>query len=72
MKNTKNAANMLMSYSIAKLIELWNETEKQALDTELTIVRGWIMDALEQKDQEAFYNWLDNCDTDDNMAHYFH
>ena len=63
--------NNLTKCSIAKLIDLWNETEKLPLDEPLAITRGWLMEALEVKDADAFDNWIENCDKDDDLRHYF-
>jgi hypothetical protein len=61
----------LKKMTIQKLIELWNETSKQELTSELAMVRGWIMDALEFKNPEAFDKWVDNCQSNDNLEAYF-
>jgi hypothetical protein len=63
--------NNLTKCSTSKLIDLWNETEKQELSVDLATTRGWIMEALETKNPQAFDEWIDNCDKDDDLHHYF-
>ncbi|MDP4117684.1 MAG: hypothetical protein Q8873_00625 [Bacillota bacterium] len=67
----QKAINMLKGLSITKLIELWNLADKMELTEEVVKTRGWLMDALEAKNPEAFNKWIENCDTDDNLEHYF-
>ena len=45
--------------SIEKLLDLWEETEKQVISIELAMVREWIMTALEAKNPDAFNRWMD-------------
>lgn len=44
--------------SVAKLIDLWEETEHRPTTAELARVRGWLMEALEHKNPEAFNRWM--------------
>lgn len=46
--------------SIIKLIELWEETEKQVMSIELAKVREWLMNALEAKNPEAYNRWMES------------
>lgn len=43
-----------------QLIEDFEETNNKKLDEYLPIVRGWLMDELEKRDQSAFNNWIDS------------
>jgi hypothetical protein len=65
------AIQTLMSMTIEKLIEVWNELNKQQISDEVITVRGWIMDALEAKNPEAFDKWIDQCESNDNLEAYF-
>ena len=45
--------------SIEKLLDLWEETEKQVISIELAMVREWIMTALEAKIQmHLIVGWM--------------
>ena len=59
----------LKKASVAKLCDLWEETEKQEMSQELADVRGWLMAALESKNAAAFAKWIDSCD-DSPRAHF--
>lgn len=60
----------LSTLKTGKLIELWNETEKQVTTLELSKVRGWLMEALENKNPAAFDAWMEGKQGDD-VAIYF-
>ena len=49
--------------TLAQLVELFTMTGR-LVSSECYIVRGWLMDAIEEKNPEGFSNWLDseNCD----------
>ncbi len=45
-----------------KLCELWAEIDKKPISGEVATVRGWVMDALERRNPEAFDKWLEDDD----------
>ena len=45
--------------TVDKLLDLWEETEKQPISAELATVRGWLMTALEAKNPEAYTHWME-------------
>ena len=49
----------LNTFSTAKLVELFALTNSMPMTAETPTVRGWIMDALEARNPEAFDKWLD-------------
>lgn len=54
------AVNTLKRCSIEKLLDLFAETDKRKITTEVAMTRGWIMDALEAKmTADQFDKWLD-------------
>ena len=59
MKNTEIARAMMKTQSTEKLLEAWDITETADYTEELPIVRGWIMDALKERDAEAYEAWQD-------------
>ena len=62
---TTTAPEMIMNYSKEKLVELFEETEKNN-DSNIFVVRGWIMDALETKmTEEEFDSFLGYDDLDE-------
>ncbi len=50
---------MMKGIKTNKLIELWKEADKHEITEEVARVRGWIMEALESKNKEAFNNWME-------------
>lgn len=53
-----NALEMLKTYSLEKLIELWDLTENMN-GPEVPTVRGWLMDEIEKRNPDGFDAWLD-------------
>lgn len=51
------------------LVELFEDTDELPMTPELSMVRGWLMDALHGKDAEAFDQWLFS--EDDSPRAYF-
>lgn len=49
----------LKKMSIEKLVELFEATTNMK-DTMIATVRGWLMDAIEEKNPEGFGAWLDS------------
>lgn len=49
----------LTKMSLSKLVELFEATSKIA-DPMISTVRGWLMDAIEEKNPEGFDAWLDS------------
>lgn len=54
-----HARNVLKELSTENLIKQFDMLEKMKTSVETAIVRGWIMDELEERDSEAFDKWLD-------------
>lgn len=51
---------LMASRSLADLIGDFEATEgAKKMTVELSTVRGWIMDELERRDEEAFWRWID-------------
>ena len=67
-----NARNRLASRTTAQLILDWELTEALPMTPELPIVRGWIMDEFEHRDQKAFDAWSEDEDPDASPRKYFH
>ena len=62
----------LKKASTSKLLDLWEETDRRIVDADVAKVRGWIMDALEAHNPEAFDAWMmDMSDTCDNPRKHF-
>ena len=68
----KKAQDLLNGMSIVDLVAQWEEVSKMEVTPEIATVRGWLMDALENKNPEAFDKYLDdeNC-TDEDLRKYF-
>lgn len=54
-----HARNVLKELSTENLIKQFEMLEKMKISVETAMVRGWIMDELEERDSEAFDKWLD-------------
>lgn len=52
----------ITSATTAQLLDLWDLTEAQPMSEELPILRGWIMDELNERDPFAFDAWHKNED----------
>ena len=52
------ALEMLKTYSLEKLCELWDLTENMN-GLEVPTVRGWLMDEIESRNPSGFDSWLD-------------
>lgn len=51
---------LVASRSLADLVGDFEVTEKEERMTEeLAMVRGWIMDELERRNEEAFWRWIE-------------
>lgn len=68
----KKAHEMLNKMSVVDLVAQWEAVSKMEVTTEIATVRGWLMDALEDKNPEAFDKYLDdeNC-ADEDLRKYF-
>lgn len=66
------ARNRLSSRTTEQLILDWELTEILPMTPELPIVRGWIMDEFERRDQIAFDAWTEDEDPDASPRKYFH
>ena len=50
---------LMASRSLADLVKDFEVTEGMQISCELAEVRGWIMDELERRDEEAFWRWIE-------------
>lgn len=50
---------LMASRSMEDLVKDFEVTEDMQISCELAEVRGWIMDELERRDEEAFWRWID-------------
>lgn len=50
---------LMASRSMEDLVKDFEVTEDMQISCELAEVRGWIMDELERRDEEAFWKWID-------------
>ena len=50
---------LMASRSLADLVKDFEVTEEMQISCELAEVRGWIMDELERRDEEAFWRWIE-------------
>ncbi len=58
---------MLGRMSLGRLVDLFEETTNKK-DPHNPTVRGWLMDAIEEKNPEGFDAWLDSdCNTDESL-----
>lgn len=49
----------LMKFSLSRLVDLFEATTSM-VDPMIATVRGWLMDAIEEKNPEGFNAWLDS------------
>lgn len=52
------ALEMLKTYSLEKLCDLWDLTENMN-GPEVPTVRGWLMNEIESRNPSGFDSWLD-------------
>lgn len=50
---------LMASRSMEDLVKDFEVTEAMQISCELAEVRGWIMDELERRDEEAFWRWIE-------------
>jgi hypothetical protein len=50
---------LMASRSMEDLVKDFEVTEDMQISCELAEVRGWIMDELERRDEEAFWRWIE-------------
>lgn len=62
---------MLSTRSIKQLICLWDITEAADITVEMAIVRGWLMDEFERRDEAAFDRWMESDKLDANPAEFY-
>lgn len=67
--NTQAAAK-LSSMTTLQLVELFEATESRN-DPEIPAVRGWLMDALELRNQQAFDEWMGSVPTEPSPRGFF-
>lgn len=80
-KINRQAVENLKRLSTPLLVEMFEHTDRQQdqakaagdIDGELAVckVRGWLMDALESRDQVAFNAWIDATDWDTSPREFF-
>jgi hypothetical protein len=63
------ARNQIKLSSTTKLLELW-ETTTTNNDPHISIVRGWLLDEFEERNQEGFEKWLDTDAEDETLRKY--
>lgn len=63
------ARNQIKLSSTTKLLELW-ETTTTNNDPYISIVRGWLLDEFEERNQEGFEKWLDTDAEDETLRKY--
>ena len=56
----KTMVEQLKLMSIEKLCKIWIELDKKEINTEVAKVRGWMMAAMENKNQIAFDEWIES------------
>ena len=59
------ATDKIARMTTAQLLDAWREIDAKPMTPEVAIVRGWLMDALEARNPEAFAAWLEQYDMDD-------
>lgn len=62
----KKAREMLANATLGDLLDEWELTTNMN-DSEISTVRGWLMDELESRNPEAFNAWLDQDAPKDNQ-----
>ena len=60
MATTKKAQKTTRFQTTETLIESFELTINEKISIELGMVRGWIMDELELRNQESFDAWIDS------------
>jgi len=61
------AREAMNKMSVDKLVPLWEETSKKKTTPEVAEVRGWILDALENKNPEGLDNYYDGFYEDEQL-----
>jgi hypothetical protein len=65
----KTARRTLSRCTVSQLAKLWEETNNNTTSKDIWTVRGWIMDALQAKNPQAFDKWIDS-DSDSPLQYY--
>ena len=60
----------LKGLSLEKLLELWDEVSKKKTTVEVAEVRGWILEAIEDKNPEGFNEYLDGFYEDEDLRRF--
>ena len=68
-EQTKMAMNSLRKMSLEQLVGRFELTSKMEASVELAMVRGWLMDAIEERNPEGYNRWIENSDEDDVRAY---
>lgn len=66
----QKAREMISHLTMDNLLNEWELTSKRKPCTALAMVREWLMDEVESRNQEAFYKWLDGNARDEELRNY--
>lgn len=66
----KKAREMLANATLGDLLDEWELTTNMN-DSEISTVRGWLMDELESRNPEAFDKWLEQDAPEDSQLREF-
>ena len=66
---TEKVMKTFKGMTTEKLLELWENTSSID-DANIPTVRGWLMDAIEERNPEAFDKWLDEDAEDESLRKY--
>ena len=66
----QKAREMISNLTLGELLDEWELTTTNN-STEISTVRGWLMDELEKRNPEAFEKWLDEDYPEDSDLKYY-
>lgn len=62
-KRIEKVCSAMDRMPLAELLKVWQEIDKiPCRDIGIAEIRGFIMNALEKRNQEAFDKWIDSCE----------
>ena len=61
---------LIASRTDKELIRDWMALDSLKVTPEVATVRGWFMKEIERRFPAEFNNWIENCDTNDNLEDY--
>lgn len=64
-KQEKKMREIISNQTMADLLDEWELTSKMKITVELAFVRGLLMDEFENRNPEAYNEWLDSDKSDD-------